>query len=112
MVQVCAVSSPDRPRYSIFGWFLEEGKLYDLYQGDDSGGYGGEGRKKAIADEDSAGTKGNGGGQVEMESLVAGRRKRKAELDDGAGSAEQVERRVCKPRKIAKYPAGLRPSGL
>lgn len=28
--QVTPVTHPDKHRYSIFGWFLKEGKLYDL----------------------------------------------------------------------------------
>ncbi|GIL43253.1 hypothetical protein Vafri_1048 [Volvox africanus] len=32
----------NRPRYSIFGWFLEPGRLYELYRGEDA-----ESRKKA-----------------------------------------------------------------
>ncbi|GFR40917.1 hypothetical protein Agub_g1573, partial [Astrephomene gubernaculifera] len=32
----------ERPRYSIFGWFLEPGKLYPLYRGDEDSQGGGQ----------------------------------------------------------------------
>ncbi|EFJ52159.1 hypothetical protein VOLCADRAFT_120381 [Volvox carteri f. nagariensis] len=42
----------DRPRYSIFGWFLEPGKLYELYTGkeeDDKRGGAGDRQAAAVA---------------------------------------------------------------
>ncbi len=43
--QVTAVASSERPRYSIFGWFLQPGKLYELYAGKEENRESFEGNK-------------------------------------------------------------------
>ena len=58
--EVCAVASPNRPRYSIFGWFLREGKIYDLYKGEEANHSGGSRSKKEASSVESRGGGGEG----------------------------------------------------
>ncbi|GLI68866.1 hypothetical protein VaNZ11_013412 [Volvox africanus] len=51
----------NRPRYSIFGWFLEPGRLYELYRGEDAEAGKKAGREGAAQHQRRAGAKRKGG---------------------------------------------------
>jgi hypothetical protein len=102
-VQVCAVTSPHRPRYSIFGWFLSEKILYDLNVGGE-GGYG----SRQVAEGGRASSKGKRrleGGVAGVEEQEAGGdavNKKKRKGGDGEGSRGEGEGEGKKKKKRKK----------
>lgn len=108
--QVCAVLSPHRPRYSIFGWFLIEGIAYDLNKGSqesgDNGGKGGsEGSQGKAEQQGGGGGVGGGGGNTKQ-----GGKKRMADDEDRVDKAgKQVGdgKISCPPKKLKKCPGEL-----
>ncbi|GLC38925.1 hypothetical protein PLESTB_000462000 [Pleodorina starrii] len=81
-----------RPRYSIFGWFLEPGKLYELYSGKE--GEEGEGGKAA---KQKKRKKLEGGGQAQDQGQDHDRARSRQPRADVKGQGKAATRSAADP---------------